>query len=365
MKSFSSLCALTLVLSGVASVASVACAGEVSLEERPCPCTAGWTCCAARNVCVADGTSCERTSGDGTTSSSGSTNGSSDASAPGPIELAVGQSARCMTTDRDHVYWANADGLVVGNVKTGGNLQASSFRTPVANNPLCGIAVDGETLFTTAYEYGKIVQLSLSSSSSWSIGAVSGLFGTLTTPSSLSLDTDNAYVTEYEAGRVTQVPRSRAAQTVLAEGLTRPHGVEIVGADVIFAERGAPDTKTGAIKRVPKNGGEVVVLAEAQDDVFALTVWNGVVYWVSKDGVYETSILGGGPQRLARGTSPSGPIAVDGAYIYFVDLGRVSKSRINGGEPIDWDPSRLTVSFTIDEAQMFWADGARILTHYK
>jgi len=34
------------------ALALVACGQEVSLDDRPCPCVAGWTCDTARNVCV-------------------------------------------------------------------------------------------------------------------------------------------------------------------------------------------------------------------------------------------------------------------------------------------------------------------------
>lgn len=35
-----------------------ACVSQVSLEDFPCPCAAGWTCCSDRNVCVREGASC-------------------------------------------------------------------------------------------------------------------------------------------------------------------------------------------------------------------------------------------------------------------------------------------------------------------
>lgn len=35
-----------------------ACVSQVPLEDLPCPCATGWTCCSDRNVCVAEGASC-------------------------------------------------------------------------------------------------------------------------------------------------------------------------------------------------------------------------------------------------------------------------------------------------------------------
>jgi hypothetical protein len=37
---------------------SVACSGALSLDNRPCPCASGYTCCQSANVCVADGAQC-------------------------------------------------------------------------------------------------------------------------------------------------------------------------------------------------------------------------------------------------------------------------------------------------------------------
>lgn len=39
-------------------LATFHCGGLVSLEDHPCPCSAGYMCCAAENVCVTEGASC-------------------------------------------------------------------------------------------------------------------------------------------------------------------------------------------------------------------------------------------------------------------------------------------------------------------
>lgn len=48
-----------LVASALIALAGApACGASVAVENRPCPCASGFTCCAEENVCVADGTSC-------------------------------------------------------------------------------------------------------------------------------------------------------------------------------------------------------------------------------------------------------------------------------------------------------------------
>ncbi len=49
-----------LVVVLLAAIApALACAEALPLESRPCPCSAGWTCCAADNVCIPAGAVCE------------------------------------------------------------------------------------------------------------------------------------------------------------------------------------------------------------------------------------------------------------------------------------------------------------------
>jgi hypothetical protein len=47
-----------LSLIPLAPIVVLACGGSVSLTDRPCPCSSGWTCCSSANVCVEDGAQC-------------------------------------------------------------------------------------------------------------------------------------------------------------------------------------------------------------------------------------------------------------------------------------------------------------------
>lgn len=361
MKTFASL--LCLVSMPLAIAAVPACAGEVALEDRPCPCADGWTCCASRNVCVAPGTSC------GSEAPTSDAGGDAGSDAPptddGPIELATAQSARCMTTDHDHVYWENADGLVVGNAKRGGALQSAHFLTPTANDPLCGLAVDGDTLFATSYALGKIAVLDLRSNGDWSIGASGSLVGALTTPSSLAIDADAIYVTEYDAGRVTRVPRTRAPATVLAEGLVHPHGIVVSGDTVYFVERG-DEGKAGAIKRVPALGGTApVVVAGDQSSPDGLAMWNGILYWTANHVVWSVSAEGGAPAHLADDAGYFGGVATDGQFVFFSSPSRFMKVPVGGGATVEIPDATAPIAFTVDEQRVYWADGATVYSAKK
>src|SRR5438309_1121102 len=45
------------------ALACSACVEALPIENRPCPCAAGWQCCTGDNVCVREGTSCPATDG--------------------------------------------------------------------------------------------------------------------------------------------------------------------------------------------------------------------------------------------------------------------------------------------------------------
>lgn len=106
---------ITLLALGMA-----ACGQEVSLENRPCPCTTGWTCETGRNICVRDGETDPETQDAG-----GVAEGPDGRSGQGPgsggqgwmpAELLVG-SATIETVrfiDDQHGFLAGSDGALHG-----------------------------------------------------------------------------------------------------------------------------------------------------------------------------------------------------------------------------------------------------------
>lgn len=314
-------------------------------------------------MCVAPGTAC----GDAGVGvlGDGGLGGASDAAIPAtdPIVHADAQSTRCMTVSGDHVYWANADGLVVGAPRTGGPMQVSHFRTPLATNPRCGIALDGEELFTTSWSLGKVVILNTRSNGEWTIGTVGTVFGDLTTPSSLALDRDYVYVTEHDVGRVTRLPRTRAAAEPLVEGLVRPHGIVESGDSLFFVERGDVDASLpGAIKRVAKSGGAVTTLASNLVYPSGLTAWDGRLYWTSGGKLWSVAFDGSALREEARDAEMAGPTPVtDGRFVYYANfhLSRIAPGK--GGESEEVD-STSPVALAVDGSRVFWADSTRVLS---
>lgn len=369
----------TLLLSAAfslfAAVLGQGCAAQVALEDRPCPCASGWTCCPSDNVCVAEGASCPG-SGLGVLGPDGSDAAPLGPIGPtGPVELAKAQSARCMVVAGDYVYWQNADGLVAGAPRAGGAFAVSTFRTPLADNPKCGLAVEGDTLFATSYSLGKVLELSLRSNGKWAIGASGTLYGELGKPSSIALTKDAVIVTEVEPGRVTAIPRTRGASVVLAEGLMRPDDVHVFtsleGTFAYFVERGTAGEADGALKRVEATlSGNAVVqtLATGLENPRGIEAIDGQLYFVARDGLYAVPMSGGTPRRVAGDVlTASAPFAVDPSFAYLYRAGGISKVRLTDGSVVTprYGQSGLPIALAVDEGRVFWADGASVWSSAK
>ena len=377
----------------LASAALPACGASVALENRPCPCASGWTCCAEQNVCVAPGTvcpapgkrdaACDGIGGFGGGGSSEDVGGvcvDASTAPPNPHTLAMAQSARCMATDRVHLYWQNSNGLVVGVPKTGGSLQISSFQTPIANNPRCGLAIDeaGSTLYTTAYQYGKLLKLTLTSNGDWRIGGSGSLWGALSGPSSLALDDAWIYVTEYDGGTVTKLPKSGIGDAiVLASGLAHPVSVVVDDSYVYWLNRGtlsvdagtdaAAASNDGALMRVSKAGGDATPLATRLANPEGLARNGRRLYWAEfAGGASAIDVDGKNQAVVAANESSLGAIAADGESVFWGGAFDIRKLPRDGRSPRSLYPKGGAANVVVvDDKRVYWADGDEIWTGLK
>ncbi len=363
---------LALIVAALACVP--ACGASVALENRPCPCAAGWTCCDQKNICVAPGTVCPASA----TPDSSTSGDPGDAATTNPTTLANAQSARCMTTDRDHVYWQNSNGLIVGAPKAGGELQISRFQTPIANDARCGLAVDGSTIFGTSYEYGKLVKLTLESNGEWVLGASASMFGTLSGPSSIALDETWIYVTEYDGGTVKKQPKSGSGDAiVLASGLAHPLSIVLDDTNVYWLNHGtssvdggidasAPN-KDGAVMRVSKNGGVVTTLVTGLPYPDGLAIHGGRLYWMEFAGnVSAIDIDGQNRTVLSSLESGIGAIAADGESVFWGGSFNIRKVAHEGGKPVSMYPiSGIANTLVVDDKRVYWANGDEVWTGLK
>ena len=98
----------------------------------------------------------------------------------------------------------------------------------------------------------------------------------------MAIDVDSTYWVTQGAGTVMKCQKTGCAQspTMLASGLTNPQGVAVDDTWVYFTEPSA-----NAVKKVPKNGGIVVLVAGNQKGAFNVAVDAKWVYWTNNVAV--------------------------------------------------------------------------------
>jgi hypothetical protein len=371
---------LLAAVSLFAAVAVPACSAKVALDNRPCPCASGWTCCETQSVCVAPGAICPGTSND-----AGSSDASTDASPPvNPMQLASAQSARCMITDHDYLYWENANGLLVRVAKTGGALHPGGPQTPDADNPRCGLALDDRHLYATAYGYGAIMKTSVDDTNSYGQwGATDEVMLGLSGPSSIATDADAIYITEDIAGNVRRVPKSGtvADGQILASGLSHPDYVAVDDTWVYWMNRGQRDTDAGAsdasgdagapaprtILRVAKTGGSVQELASMSfgpEPILShgLTLAGGRLFWTewNEGHVVGVDVDGKNLGVLADSEDFPQSIVTDGTNLYWLGLG-VRQMPVAGGPASSTKYDRvMDGTLAVDDTRVYWASGDEI-----
>jgi hypothetical protein len=332
------------------------CGKTVSLDDRACPCASGWVCCTGQNICVAEGASC----------------GSDGVNPPGPanvppnepVALATAQSPRCLAFDAAHVYWQNADGLVVGATKDGSKLDSSHFSTPLANNPRCGIAIDGDQLFTTHYQMGKVLRLSLTSNGDWSIGGASGaLWGTgLQHPSSIAVDPDWVYVTDYDGGAVLKLSRAdtEAPAVTIASGLSHPDDIALNGDYVFWLERGDVGGHNGHSRHVSKDGGQILGDEITLESPSHLVVRDNWMLLSSQSGdLIARDVFG--TQGVGWHGDATGSVASDGAFVYWAASFGLRRDAPFQPDRRGYKYPSLITAMAVDDTQVFFIADQSVL----
>jgi hypothetical protein len=193
------------------------------------------------------------------------------------------------------------------------------------------LAVDGDTIWFDGFRMKK---------GDSAPPASSGLKGVL----AFAFDDDNVYVTTGKDsgepvkpggknGRVVRMPKNGGAKTVIASDLPdEPSGLAVDGTHVYVAAVtfGSEATENaGVIARVPKQGGDLEILAGDQPLLRAA--------WVSGDHVYARSGRPGRPGTILRVAKSGGPVetvvseatlahaTMHGASLYFSTDGTFQK----------------------------------------
>jgi len=364
---------LLVALFGLASTA--ACGGSVSLADRPCPCAAGWTCCASDSVCVAPGMECPSDAGlpdQGAPEASAPDGGGSDGSAgdgsaasTGTFILAPTQgNPQCMTVDASYVYWASSGGPVVRAAKSDGHIDSSGSN--FGAQP-CGLTTNGSMLLIAAGE--RVQELAL--------GGASGFGSELAPPivtfsQASSIVADDTYFYATDLGSTTlrkceiADPADNDAcngEVTLATGLAMPDSIVQDGSNVYWINRG-----TGEIMRAPKSGASAaaVIVAAPSSTQFAdnpqsLAIFGTRLYWTSVSTLFAADTDGN--NKVALVTDPTGlyasGVAANESNVYWDDVHGLRKISVQGGTPalVSNAGGRAVASLVVvDASRVYWTD---------
>lgn len=146
-------------------------------------------------------------------------------------------------------------------------------------------------------------------------------------PRAFALDDTHVYWTTGAAGTVERVEKHGGQAQVLAQGHPGAHGLALDDTHVYWAvacgqEAGYVvgvlcEAREAAVLRVPKEGGDVEVVAAARpSDAGQLAVDDASVYFTTaRDGLWRVDKAGGEPEALLASGSFGG-LHLDGDYLY-------------------------------------------------
>jgi hypothetical protein len=226
-----------------------------------------------------------------------------------------------IAVDATYVYFTDRLANALDRVpKSGGTA------TPIATNqPHCNrIALGGGNIFWTnsgASEDhdGSLMKMPIGG------GTPVALATALPDPEAVAVDATNVYwvnTAATEPGTVmrTKIDGSQAVPTTLATGLDYPLGIALDTTTVYWAH------ELGVMKVAKTSDGSIAptYLATNQNESREVAVDSVTAYWTNQDAVAEVPLAGGSEKTLGVVVWGDG-IALDDAYVYYVDSGTLTK----------------------------------------
>lgn len=218
-----------------------------------------------------------------------------------------------VATESD-VYWTASNPGTVYRAAPGGQNRVA-FAS--GQDSAAGIAVDSTHVYWVRYTtaagggvYRKLI-------TGGSVELVSSDVGG---PSALAVDADSVVWVATQGGRVMKADKAAGATPViLKDGVEGPWSVAVHGDFVFVIE---DDVEFGRVLRIPKTGGDAVVLADKQRFPFTVAADDSGVYWTSAfDGKVLRCDFDGANQRVvARELNTPEGLALDETTVYFGEL---------------------------------------------
>jgi hypothetical protein len=154
----------------------------------------------------------------------------------------------------------------------------------------------------------------------------------------LATDSDFVYWADVETdlgtGKVQKVPKEGGEVITLADGIWGPFGVVVASGDVFFTENPGGEY-AGSLKKVPSEGGEITMVKENLTSPEELEIYGNDAYWTEYSGgaIRKAPIIGGHPITLSSSIYPVRDMAADSDNVYWTDweAEKVKKVSVYGG----------------------------------
>ncbi len=222
--------------------------------------------------------------------------GGANGGEPGMLALGGGKvfwtSAFGTTDPAPHAQRANADGS--------GIVSLSTYKVPVSTfKGMGGIAVDGTNAYWVTETTGVFrAPMNAATACVEGTSCASGYIGGSSSSYGIAVDATNIYWTEPAAGEIRRAPKGGGNVSLVAKTQDSPQSIAVMDGYVYWANTGTGAVTGGTIRRAPANGSACD--AAGCEQVAVAAVPSAVI--AAEDGVYwvDDEAVGGGVWRLAK-----------------------------------------------------------------
>jgi hypothetical protein len=242
-------------------------------------------------------------------------------------------SAKGLDQDATYIYWAAPSGHeLLRTPKAGG--QTLVLATTSEAGPW-DVAVGGEFVYFTTSPSGTLSRVPIQG------GAVEVLATDLSTPETLTLDSEGVIWAELNGGTVQRAAFDGSSRSELVSGLSLPGGLRVDGETLYYTDAGL-----GTVSRIPRLGGTPTIVARCGHAGAVAIASERVVYTClgSEEAGYDDGSVRAVPDDVlvADLPEPNDVQAVNGR-VYFSTRGSESNDYQGGVGEIDLDSGDVRV----------------------